>query len=140
MYPYQDATLAIEQRVEDLLSRMALEDKAGLLFQQIAAIGEFDAPGLFGSPSMREMLGQGLTHFNILFAPSAREIAEWHNAVQDEARKHPLGIPVTISSDPRHSFTDNPAAALLSGPFAQFPEPLGLAAIGSRSSSSGSPT
>ncbi|MFC7529333.1 glycoside hydrolase family 3 protein [Actinoplanes sp. GCM10030250] len=130
-HPYQDATLAVDQRVEDLLSRMALEDKAGLLFQQLASVGDFEAPGLFGSSSVRELLDQGLTHFNILFAPSAREIAQWHNAMQDEARKHPLGIPVTISSDPRHSFTDNPATALLAGPFTQFPESLGLAAIGS---------
>jgi beta-glucosidase len=49
--------------------------------------------------------------------------------VQDEARKHPLGIPVSISTDPRHHFSDNPAASLLAGPFSQFPEPLGLAAL-----------
>ena len=30
-YPYKDATLPIEQRVEDLLSRMTLEEKAGQL-------------------------------------------------------------------------------------------------------------
>lgn len=131
MHPYQDASLAVGQRVEDLLARMTLEDKAGLLFQQIASAGDLDAPGVFGSPSIRDMLGQRMTHFNILFAPSAREIAQWHNALQDEARKHPLGIPVTISSDPRHHFTDNPATAMMAGPFAQFPETLGLAAIGS---------
>jgi beta-glucosidase len=131
MYPYQDPTLAIGQRVEDLLSRMTLEDKAGLLFQQIAVIGDFGAPGLFGSASMRDMLGQRMSHFNILFAPQAREIAAWHNALQDAAREHPLGIPVTISTDPRHHFTDNPATALMAGPFAQFPETLGFAAIGS---------
>ena len=30
-YPYQDANLPVEQRVEDLLSRMTLEEKAGQL-------------------------------------------------------------------------------------------------------------
>ena len=28
-YPYQDANLPVEQRVEDLISRMTLEEKAG---------------------------------------------------------------------------------------------------------------
>ena len=37
---------------------------------------------------------------------------------------------MTISTDPRHSFSDNPGAAILAGPFSQWPEPIGLAAIG----------
>ncbi|XVU21297.1 glycoside hydrolase family 3 protein [Actinoplanes sp. CA-054009] len=130
MYPYQDPSLDDSRRVEDLLSRMTLEDKAGLLFQPMTSIGDFDAPGLFGSPSARELLGKRINHVNILFAASAREIAEWQNALQTEARRHPLGIPVTISTDPRHHFTDNPAAALMAGPFSQWPETLGFAAIG----------
>ncbi|SDT80280.1 glycoside hydrolase family 3 protein [Actinoplanes derwentensis] len=128
-FPYEDPTLPVDQRVDDLLPRMSLEDKAGLLFQQFVMIGDLDAPGMFGSASIRELLAQGLTHFNILFAPSARQIAQWHNMLQDEARTHPLGIPVTIASDPRHHFTDNPATAMMAGPFTQFPEPLGLAAL-----------
>ncbi|MFN8156286.1 MAG: glycoside hydrolase family 3 N-terminal domain-containing protein [Candidatus Nanopelagicales bacterium] len=38
------------------------------------------------------------------------------------------GIPFTVSSDPRHSFTDNPGTGFLAGPFSQWPEPLGFAA------------
>ena len=128
-FPYEDATLSIEQRVEDLLSRMTLEDKAGLMFQPMASFGDFDAPGFLGSPSTRQVLDRRINHINILTAPSAREIAEWHNAVQAEALKSPLGIPFTISSDPRHAFSDNPAAALLSGPFSQWPEFLGFGAL-----------
>jgi beta-glucosidase len=128
-FPYQDATLAIEQRVDDLLSRMDVEDKAGLMFQPMSFVGDLDAPGVFDMPSTRDMLERRINHMNILFAPTARQIAQWQNVVQDEARKHPLGIPVSISTDPRHHFTDNPAAAMLAGPFAQFPEPLGLAAL-----------
>lgn len=32
--PYEDPRLPIDQRVEDLLAQMTLEEKAGLLFQQ----------------------------------------------------------------------------------------------------------
>ncbi|WP_283098586.1 glycoside hydrolase family 3 N-terminal domain-containing protein [Frankia sp. AgB32] len=126
-----DATLDIDQRVDDLLSRMEVKDKAGLLFQPMAQIGGIDEPGPFGKPPMRTLLDRRINHYNILFVPSAREIAQWHNAIQLRALQHPLGIPVTISSDPRHSFTNNPAMALLAGPFSQWPEPLGFAAVGS---------
>ncbi|WP_045746095.1 glycoside hydrolase family 3 protein [Actinoplanes rectilineatus] len=131
MYPYQDPTLPVGQRVEDLLDRMTVEDKAALLFHPLTLVDDFDRPGFMDAPTLGAMLDRGITHINILSAPSARAIAEWHNAVQERALRHPLGIPVTVASDPRHHFTDNPATALLAGPFAQFPEPLGLAAIGS---------
>jgi beta-glucosidase len=67
-----------------------------------------------------------LNHFNIYFVPSAREMAQWYNAVQEEARRRPLGIPVTIATDDQHSFTDNPAAAAMPGPFSKWPESLRL--------------
>ena len=41
-FPYQDSTLDVKQRVEDLLSRMDLEDKVGLMFHPIATVGALD--------------------------------------------------------------------------------------------------
>jgi len=129
-FPYQDASLPVEQRVDDLIARMSIEDKAGLMFQPLAPLGtDFDEPGMFGSPSIRKILERRINHINILQAPSAREIAEWHNALQREALAQPLGIPFTISSDPRHSFSDNPATALMSGAYSQWPEFLGFGAL-----------
>jgi beta-glucosidase len=78
-FPYQDAALPVEQRVDDLLSRMELEDKAGLMFQPMSTVGDLDAPGMFGTPSTRDLLGRRISHMNILFAPTARQIAQWHN-------------------------------------------------------------
>lgn len=70
-----------------------------------------------------------MSHFNLLMVPGdATLIARWHNRLQELAASTRLGIPVTISTDPRHGFSENPGAALLAGPFSQWPEPLGLAA------------
>lgn len=129
LHPYQDASLDPEARVSDLIERLDLADKAGLMFQPMATIGDFETPGMMGSPSMRKILDRRINHVNILSAPSAREIAQWHNAVQAEALRSGPGIPVTVSSDPRHAFSNNPLAALLSGPFSQFPDLLGFAAL-----------
>jgi beta-glucosidase len=133
---YLDPSLPVAERVEILLGQMTLEEKAGLFFQTMITIGEggeLAGPNpMFGTPSTDEyVLGRGLTHFNVLgAAPTARQMAEWHNRLQELAASTRLGIPVTISTDPRHSFSDNPGAAIMAGPFSQWPESVGLAAIG----------
>ncbi|MFJ2767928.1 glycoside hydrolase family 3 protein [Streptomyces sp. NPDC087300] len=74
--------------------------------------------------------GKHLSHFNLLGQYGVREMATWVNRVQEMAAATRLGIPVTLSTDPRHSFTDNIGASFNSGAFSAWPEPLGLAAIG----------
>ena len=133
---YEDPALPIADRVEILLAQMTLPEKAGLFFHSMIPMGDGGtltgpAPA-FGLPSTTEMVeDRHLTHFNVVGSNlSAREMAEWHNRLQEVARSTRLGIPVTLSTDPRHSFSDNPGASFLAGPFSQWPEPLGLAAIG----------
>ncbi len=135
-HSYLDASLPVDERVELLLAQMTLEEKAGLFFQSMIAMGEggeLAGPNpVFGLPSTEELvLDRGMTHFNLLgAAPDGRTMAEWHNRLQQLAGTSRLGIPVTVSSDPRHSFSDNPGAAMMAGPFSQWPEAIGLAAIG----------
>ncbi|MEU2199384.1 glycoside hydrolase family 3 N-terminal domain-containing protein [Isoptericola sp. NPDC019482] len=132
--PYRDASRPVAERVDDLLGRMTLEEKAGQLFQTMIEVGEAGAlsegPSAMGVPATTDMVvKRQMTHFNVLMAPpTAREFALWHNRLQELAASTRLGIPVTVSTDPRHAFTDNPGTALLSGPFSQWPETLGLAA------------
>jgi beta-glucosidase len=129
VFPYQDSFLSISQRVEDLLVRMTLADKAGLMFQPPIQMSENLGESLAGAPSTQELLDRRVTHGNVVATRSAREMAQWHNNLQREAQCIGLGVPFTISSDPRHAFTDNPATALMAGPFSQWPEFLGFGAL-----------
>lgn len=132
--PWLDASLPVDERVELLLQEMTLVEKVGLFFQTMIAMGPdgalSQADPTFGLPSTDEYINaRHMTHFNLLgAAPTAGAIARWHNRLQELAASTRLGIPVTISTDPRHSFTENPGAAMLSGPFSQWPDALGLAA------------
>ncbi|MFK4759614.1 glycoside hydrolase family 3 protein [Microbacterium sp. ZW T5_45] len=132
--PWLNADLPVVERVELLLAEMTVEEKAGLFFQTMIVMGEngelSEGDAAFGLPSTSQyVVDQHMTHFNLLgTAPSAGEIARWHNKLQELAASTRLGIPVSLSTDPRHSFTDNPGATFHAGPFSQWPEPLGLAA------------
>ena len=129
--PWLNADLPIAERVQLLLDAMTIEEKAGLFFHTMIAIGDLEEPNpVFATPSAREFLEtKRMTHFNLLgAAPTGREIAAWQNALQRLAASTRLGIPVTLSTDPRHSFSENPGASILAGPFSQWPETLGLAA------------
>ncbi|MGW0917243.1 glycoside hydrolase family 3 N-terminal domain-containing protein, partial [Streptomyces sp. NPDC002784] len=127
-HPYQDPTRGVRERVADLLPRMTVEEKAGLVFHHVIGPGPQAAPA---GRTAEQMLSESrMTHFNVLGAASPREMAAFHNRLQERAAHTRLGIPVTLSTDPRHAFTDNPGTAMMAGPFSQWPETLGLAAVG----------
>ncbi|HEY1011308.1 MAG TPA: glycoside hydrolase family 3 N-terminal domain-containing protein [Herpetosiphonaceae bacterium] len=132
--PYEDPRLPIEERVEDLLGQMRLEEKAGLMFHTVAEVGEngsLEAPLRYSQSTISEMVGGRLmSHFNVHRLPEPRLAAGWSNAVQALAEGTRLGIPVTISTDPRHAFSTNPATSFGAGGFSLWPEPIGLGAIG----------
>ena len=92
-FPYQDASLAISARIEDLLARMTLADKAGLMFQPPIQVADDLGTRVMGSLSNRDLLERRITHANVVATRSAREMAAWHNALQREASEIGLGIP-----------------------------------------------
>lgn len=131
--PYEDPRRSVEERVEDLLGQMTLEEKTGLMFQTMIGMNKdgtiLEKTGLWPMPQTSDMLARRLmNHFNLLYGSDPRHMAEWHNRIQKMAERTRLGIPVTLSTDPRHSFSQNPLASLGGGSFSQFPEPTGLAA------------
>lgn len=131
---FRDSSLPVEERVEILLTQMTLEEKAGLFFHAMISMGEdgalSDGDEEFDLPSNAEYVThRHMSHFNLLTGGSPEAMARWNNHIQDLARSTRLGIPVTVSTDPRNSYSDNPLAGLLAGAFSVWPEALGLAAI-----------
>ncbi len=136
--PYEDPTLPIGERVSDLLARLSLPEKAGLMFHTVIEAGSdgapLEGPGMISKSGTRDVLvGKGINHFNVHALGDARTAARWHNAVQRIAETEtPHGIPVTISSDPRHSAQTNAGASWSTTFFSAWPDPLGLAALRDR--------
>lgn len=140
---YEDSNAKIEDRLDDLISQMTLEEKAGTMF--ITMIGmepygnPFDTPYKPNSP-IDVMINMGLpmssdmiakrkmNSFNIINSYDAKILATFNNKVQKLAERTRLGIPITIATDPRHGTEDNPGAALYTPAFSQWPTSLGLAA------------
>lgn len=132
--PYEDPRCGVQERVEDLLGRLSLPEKAGLMFHTVIEAGPdgavMEAPGRISkSPTSEVVLGKHLSHFNVHTLTDPRSVARWHNAVQRLAERTPHGIPVTISTDPRHAFVENSGVSFAARGFSQWPEPLGLAAL-----------
>ncbi len=136
--PYEDYRRAVEERVEDVLAQMTLEEKAGMMFITFIVMNDDGSlmerpspsnPFSFMSPISSELiLHRLMNHFNVTQVVEPSIMAAWHNRIQKLAQRTRLGIPVTIASDPRHAFSNNPAASLFAGAFSQWPEPTGLAA------------
>ncbi len=132
--PYEDPRLPVAERVADLLGQLSLPEKAGLMFHTVieaGADGELveSAGKISKSPTSQVVLGKQLSHFNVHELGPARLAARWSNALQRLAEQTPHGIPVTISTDPRHGYVENAGVSFAAGAFSQWPEPLGLAAL-----------
>ncbi len=130
---YENPTAPIDQRVEDLLKQMTIEEKAGMMFQPMIGIGKngelASKPGFMNFTSnYDQVVNSHLRHFNIFMSPGVKDLATWYNNLQKLAEQTRLGIPVTISSDPRHGYNHNPGAGFASNDFSKWPEPIGLAA------------
>ena len=130
--PYEDWRLSAGDRAADLVGRLTLEEKAGLM---IVASLPGNAP--FGQPAtgydiaaLSEAMGKThATHFISRLATGNRALAEANNAAQEAAEAHRLGIPAVIMTDPRHGYTELAGASVAGGQFSQWPNGVGLGAL-----------
>lgn len=140
---YEDTRVDFNRRIDDLVSQMTLEEKAGSMF--VSMIGMTGKGGLFDKPtasasmmnnlmsiafpsSAGMLIKKKINSYNIIDGYPAEILARFNNNIQSVAEKTRLGIPVTIATDPRHGTENNPGANVYSPAFSQWPTSLGLAA------------
>lgn len=132
--PFEDWRLSPDQRAADLVGRMTLEERAGeMMHGTLPAVGGM-VPGRGQGYDLDKLkpliLERHVTTFITRLAGDPAWLAEQNNAVQAIAEQGRLGVPATISTDPRHHFQFVAGASVAAGGFSQWPEATGLAAIG----------
>jgi beta-glucosidase len=133
--PYEDWRLKPEARARDLVKRMTLEEKAGTMMHGTArSTGPMGAVGMgarYDTAANRTLIaGAKVTSMITRLGGDPTSLAAENDALQEIAERTRLGIPITISSDPRHHFQYVLGASDTAVRFSQWPEPLGLAALG----------
>ena len=131
---YEDISQSIDYRVNDLISQMTIEEKAGSIFIDITKV-TFEGSESSGFASFLPKTAESINnlqmnHFNIIDSFEPTKMLEWYNNIQKVAEESRLGIPITIASDPRHGAPDpNSPISVSSSSFSVWPSTLGLGAI-----------
>jgi beta-glucosidase len=145
--PYEDWRLPVEARVRDLVARMTLEEKAGLMLIDTLNPG---CGGVLSRDATTLVETQKMTRFVLRsvvkatadpcdgsvtqgfrgFAVAPLQIAEFTNAVQALAESQRLGIPVQFKDNARNHYDTDPRFGISSGAgaFTEFPKEAGIAA------------
>ncbi|HEY5759013.1 MAG TPA: glycoside hydrolase family 3 N-terminal domain-containing protein [Steroidobacter sp.] len=128
---YEDWRKTPRERVDDLISRMTLEEKAGAMMH---GTPPSTAKDLRGDWQFEQLAGliqkKHITTYISRLSAAPAKLAGTANELQALAEAARLGIPAVISSDPRHHFEYTAGASVQAEGFSQWPETTGLAAIG----------
>ena len=147
LLPYEDWRNSPQVRAEDLAKRLTIEQIAGLMLwsphQMVPFVpgmpfkGHYDGaefkPGMDPATLTDEQKGyihaEQLRNILLVQTESADTAARWNNGLQALAEKEQWGIPVCISSDPRHAAGKKGAEFSGTGKeVSRWPEGLGMAA------------
>ncbi len=148
---YEDWRLPVEERAQDLASKMTIEQIAGLMLysahQAVSTGDDFFSKAFAGTYDGKKLeecdanitdltdaqknflLNDNLRHVLLTVVDNAETAAVWNNNAQALVEKIGLGIPVNTSTDPRHGANaDTEFNSGAGGDISKWPEPLGLAA------------
>ena len=142
--PYEDWRLPVDARVADLVDRMTLEEKAGLMVSPTLPMAPHGAvneearpvPNPFGGPDWTlpgtsdAVLKRHIRQFINRVNTAPRTMATWLNGVQEIAERSRLGIPAFFVTNPRNHLGSGMVVGIdeAGGSFSQWPGTLGLAA------------
>lgn len=161
--PYEDWRLPAEDRVEDLVSQMTLDEKAGLMLidtlnaecldDQRGAVPEHAEDYIDTEHMHRFVFRNEVTHeedaecgdpdggFRASTSVTPAEAAEFTNAVQQMSESTRLGIPALFKSNARNHIDPDARAGIneSAGAFSAFPKEAGIAAaaLGAESAATG---
>ncbi|MBV7505415.1 glycoside hydrolase family 3 C-terminal domain-containing protein [Bacillus sp. sid0103] len=122
--PYENWQIPTEVRVKDLVKKMTLEEKAGMML-----ITEFPSFKNNKLVLPNKLINQNTRYYIFRQTPTADIIADYNNQLQEAAEGSRLGIPIVITSNPRnHASTDYTNSSEGAGLHSFWPGPLGLAA------------
>lgn len=129
---YEDWRLSPEERAAHLVSLMTVEEKAGAMLHGTLPMDQSQTPDAAGYdyPRSEEIIRKrNINHLITRISGKLGKIAEQNNHIQKLAETSRLGIPVTVSTDPRHHFQFTEGASVANAGFSQWPETLGFAAL-----------
>ncbi|GAB7555413.1 glycoside hydrolase family 3 N-terminal domain-containing protein [Novosphingobium sp. 11B] len=116
------------------MKRMTLEEKAGTVmhssFPEIGTERGVSSVGYDLETLSPVVLQEGVTSFLTRLAVPPKTMAIQNNAAQEIAERGRLGIPLTVSTDPRHHFLYITGQSSASAGYSRWPETLGFAATG----------
>lgn len=130
--PYEDWRLTSMARARDLVGRMSLEEKAGAAVHGTAPIAGgplASGPGYDSASAAAMILTRNVNSLLTRMAVAPSELARQNNRLQAIAERGRLGIPITISSDPRSHFQAVGGASVNVSGFSRWPETLGFGAL-----------
>ncbi|MGJ9460348.1 glycoside hydrolase family 3 N-terminal domain-containing protein [Oceanobacillus sp. CF4.6] len=117
---YEDWRLPVEERVDNLVSQMTVEEKVGMMLIST-----------FNNESSRTSLAEDhLRYFIVRDDPEPSDLASRNNDFQELGEASRLGIPVVMTSNPRNHVNPNQTYghAEAGGQLSTWPGELGLAA------------
>jgi beta-glucosidase len=131
---YEDWRKPASVRAKDLVAQMTLEEKAGAMMHgTLRAGGQMGSIGAGASYNLeanrKAIVDAKVNSFITRLQAAPQVLAEQNNKLQELAEASRLGIPLTISTDPRHHFQYVVGASASGNGFSQWPESLGFAAL-----------